>query len=161
MAQSGKFDEYKLFIEDTGRFAERRQTISNRHLALNISLLATIGLLVKGFGSNGTWILLLPLPLVVAGIFVSLWWGQLIRKYKELVKLRIDMLREMEDEIPDSVRMYHKEDKLYPRDEKGKMIRGKGLNFSDLEARLPWLFIVLYGIFGIVLFWAFWLNLIF
>jgi len=45
--------------------------------------------------------------------------------------------------------MYHVEDKLYPRDAEGKMVPGEGLNFSDLEVRLPWLFLVLYSLFGI------------
>ena len=87
--------------------------------------------------------------MIAAGIAVSLWWRQLIRKYKKLVGLRIDTLRKMEDDIPESVKMYHVEDTLYPRDEDGKMIPGEGLNFSDLEARLPMLFVALYGIFGV------------
>ena len=44
--------------------------------------------------------------------------------------------------------MYHVEDELYPRDERGEMIKGRGLNISDLERRLPWVFIVLYVVFG-------------
>lgn len=45
--------------------------------------------------------------------------------------------------------MYHVEDQLYPRGAEGKMIPGQGLNFSDLEVRLPWLFLVLYGLFSL------------
>jgi len=118
-------------------------------VAVNSLLLAAIGLLIKELGARGLWILLLPLPLITAGIAVSLWWRQLIRKYKKLVGLRIDTLREMEDEMSQSVKMYHVEDELYPRDENGEMIPGEGLNFSDLEARLPMLFVVLYCIFGV------------
>jgi hypothetical protein len=94
-------------------------------------------------GAPGSWTLLLPLPLITAGIAICRWWHQLLRKYKKLVGLRIDALRDMEDKMPDSVKMYHAEDTLYPRAEDGKMIPGKGLNFSDLEARLPMLFVVL------------------
>ena len=146
-----KFEEYRFFVEDTARFTERRQTISNIYVAVNSLLLAAIGLLIKGLGGKGTWIILLPLPLICAGIFVSLWWRQLIRKYKMLVGLRIDTLRKMEElpQMAESVKMYHEEDKLYPRDEKGNMIPSQGLNFSDLEARLPWLFLLLYALFGI------------
>jgi hypothetical protein len=43
-----------------------------------------------------------------------------------------------------SVRMYHVEDRIYPRDAEGKMIPGQGLNFSDLEKRLPMVFLALY-----------------
>ena len=45
--------------------------------------------------------------------------------------------------------MYHAEDALYPRDEQGEMLKGEGLNLSDLERRLPWVFIVLYGMLGV------------
>jgi len=151
VTEFNKFEEYKLFVEDTARFSERRQTISNIYVAVNSLLLAAIGLLIKDLAAKGLWGLLLPLPLVVAGIAVSLWWRQLIYKYKALVGLRIDTLREMEElpEMAESVEMYHVEDRLYPRDAEGKMIPGKGLNFSDLEVRLPWLFLALYSLFGI------------
>ena len=149
MAEFEKFEEYKLFVDDTARLSERRQTVSNIYVAVNSILLAAIGLLIKELGAPGSWTLLLPLPLITAGIAISLWWYQLIREYKKLVGLRIDSLRDMEVEMPDSVKMYHLEDKLYPRAEDGKMIAGKGLNFSDLEARLPMLFVVLYVIFGV------------
>jgi hypothetical protein len=149
VAEFEKFEEYKLFVDDTARLSERRQTVSNIYVAVNSLLLVAIGLLIKELGARGLWTLLLPLPLITAGIAVSLWWRQLIRKYKKLVGLRIDELREMEDAMPESIKMYHVEDKLYPRDEDGKMIPGEGLNFSDLEARLPMLFVVLYCIFGV------------
>lgn len=152
-----KFEEYKLFVEDCARFTERRQTISNTYLTVNSLLLAAIGLLIKDVGARGIWLLL---PLVAAGIAVSLWWRQLIHKYKALVGLRIDTLREMEElpEMAESVKMYHVEDKLYPRDAEGKMIPGEGLNISDLEVRLPWLFLVLYSLFGIGLLGAMGIN---
>jgi len=149
VAKFEKFEEYKLFVDDTARFSERRQTVSNIFVAVNSLLVAAIGLLVKDLGTSSPYILLGILPLATAGIAVSLWWRQLIRKYKQIVGQRIGVLREMENEIPESVRMYHLEDTLYPRDKDDKMIPNKGLNFSDLEARLPMLFLVLYCIFGI------------
>jgi hypothetical protein len=52
--------------------------------------------------------------------------------------------------------MYHVEDELYPRDENGELIEGRGLNVSDLECRLPEVFILLYVVFaaGIVIAWS-------
>ena len=143
-----KFDEYALIIEDTARFTERRQTISNNYVAINSLLLAGIGVLIKDVGMQGTWVLLLPLPLVAAGIAVSLWWRQLILRNKALVRLRMKVLHEMETRLPGAEMIYHREDELYPRDEAGRAIPQKGLAFSDLEGRLPILFLVLYAIFG-------------
>lgn len=149
------FDEYRLFIEDTAQFSERRQKISNTYIAVNSLLLTAIGLLIKDSIAQSSLKFLLPLPLVVAGIGVCLWWRQLIRKYKELVGLRMEVLREMEQMMRGSVRMYHLEDALYPRDEKGKPIPDEGLNFSDIEAKLPILFIVLYALFGLLVLFIF------
>ena len=149
MPEFSKFEEYKLFIEDAARFSERRQRISNTYITVNSLLLAAIGLLIKDMGAKGIWALLLPVPLVLAGIFVSLWWRQLIDKYKRLVGLRIDKLREMEENMSEWTGMYHAEDELYPRGEEKKMISEKGRSISDLEKRLPGLFLVLYSLFVI------------
>ena len=149
MAKFDTFEEYRLFVEDTTLLSERRQTISNIYVAVNSLLMAAIGLLFKELGAQGVGALLLPFPLITAGIAISLWWRQLIGKYKQLIGLRIDMLRKMENEMPESIKKYHAEDRLYPRNAAGEMVSGKGLNFSDLEARLPVLFVVLYCLFGV------------
>ena len=35
MAEFDKFEEYKLFVDDTARFTERRQTVSNIYVGVN------------------------------------------------------------------------------------------------------------------------------
>lgn len=162
MSKVDLFEEYKLFVEDTARFSERRQTVTNTYIAVNSLLLGAISFLVKDAAAGQWWEFLLALPLLAGGVVVCLFWGQLIRKYKMLVGLRIDTLRRMEDlpEMEGSIRMYHIEDALYPRDEHGKMIPGKGLNFSDLEWRLPTLFLALYIIYGVGTLAAFLLSLL-
>jgi hypothetical protein len=162
MSDVNKFEEYKLFVNDTARFTDRRQTVSNIFVAVNSILLVAIALIIKDLGVRGAWILLLTLPLVAAGIFVSQWWEQLIHKYKELVRLRINTLRDMEElpEMAESAKMYHLEDELYPRDAEGNMIPGEGLNFSDREAMLPKLFIALYALYGVVLLGALGLQIL-
>jgi 8-oxo-dGTP pyrophosphatase MutT (NUDIX family) len=157
MSDVNKFEEYKLFVEDTARFTDRRQTVTNIYVAINTVLLSGVALLVDGGLEN--WVMLLAAEaILVGGIAVCLFWRQLIHKYKALVGLRIRELRRME-ELPEMVgchQMYHAEDELYPRDEDGEMIKGQGLNISDLERRLPWAFIVLYVVFGagIAIAWA-------
>lgn len=150
MSNINKFDEYKLFIEDTAKFTERRQNISNLYVTVHSLLLAAIVFAVKDSQADQIWMLILPMPIVIAGIYVSRWWGQLILKYKLLVGLRITMLREMEEatELAGLKNMYHAEDELYPRNPDGTMVEGEGLNFSDLEAKLPKIFIALYSALG-------------
>jgi tetratricopeptide (TPR) repeat protein len=126
MSEFNRFEEYKLFVEDTARLSDRRQTISNIYVTVNSILLAAIGLIIKDLGANGCWLLILPFPLVIAGIAVCIWWHQLILKYKRLIGLRMDTLRITEDdpEMKSAIKMYHKEDKIYERDSKGKVLEG-------------------------------------
>ena len=143
-----KFDEYKMIIDDTARFTDRRQNVSNLYVTVNSLLLTAIAFIAKDANLKQFWILLFSIPLAIAGIFISSSWKQLLGKYKKLNRIRFDVLWEMEDdEALDGIeKMYHKENELYPRDKKGKIIQGLGLNFSDLESKLPMMFIVLYGV---------------
>jgi hypothetical protein len=146
MGKVDTFDEYKLFVEDTARLSDRRQTVTNTYIAVNSLLLGAISFLIRDAAGGKWWGLLLAFPLLAGGIVVCCFWRQFIHKYKTLIGLRIDTLRSMEDlpGMEGSVRMYHVEDRIYPRDAEGKMIPGQGLNFSDLEKRLPMVFLALY-----------------
>ena len=141
-----KFDEYKLFIEDTARFTDRRQNTSNLFVTVNSLLLTAMGFIIADTQLSDAWMLLFNTPLIVAGIYVSRWWGQLLHRYRLLGRLRFKVLREMESskELAGIEKMYHREDELYPRNDDGTVAQGVGLNFSDLESKLPSLFIKLY-----------------
>lgn len=156
MSTINKFEEYRLFIEDTARFSERRQTVSNTFVAVNTLLLTAIAFLVKDSGAQqyGALVTALPIPMVVAGILVCIWWRQLIFKYKTLVGFRMKQLMEMEalPEMKGCHQMYLKErEELYKRDEQGRKVPAGRFNFSELEGRLPALFIALYVLFGLFL----------
>lgn len=144
-----KFEEYKLFVEDTAKFSERRQTVNNTYVAVNSILLSAVSFLVKDAGFERPWQATAVILTLMAGIVICDHWKRLIHKYKKLVGFRIDQLREMEKspEMSGCHGMYHFEDKLYPRDEKGHVIKGKGLNFSDREIWLPNIFLTVYMIF--------------
>lgn len=156
MSAFNKFEEYKLFIEDTARFSERRQTISSTFVAVNTLLLTAIAFLVKDSGAQyyGALVTALPIPLVIAGILVCIWWRQLIFKYKTLVGFRMKQLMAMENlsDMQGCHRMYILEgEELYKRDAQGRKVPSGRLNFSELESRLPALFITLYVLFGLLL----------
>ena len=163
MTEKIKFDEYKMIIEDTARFSERRQQISNTYITINSLLLTAIAFMFKDSGAKSIWVVLLPVPLVVAGLFVSFWWSQLILKYKNLVGLRMDILYEMEktEELAGLEKIYHiEEQKYYPRDEDGNMLEDNVSSFSNLENRLPIMFGLLYIVFGFVLLLTFCVRIV-
>jgi hypothetical protein len=142
------FEEYNLFVEDTSRLSDRRQMISNIYTAVNSILLAAVGLLIKDLGLGYNLKILFSMPLIIAGIVVCLLWIQLIRSYKSLIGLRIKILRATEDLMQDSIRMYHQEDKLYPIDSKSSITGFSTI--SDIESKLPMLFISIYIFFGLL-----------
>src|SRR5215210_9212843 len=117
MSHVNKLEEYKLFVEDTARFSERRQKVGSTYVAVNSIILSAIAFLVKDAGFGGQWQALVVIPLLITGIVICLSWRQLILNYKKLVNLRIDNLRAMEElpEMVGSSKMYHAEDELYPR----------------------------------------------
>ena len=142
-------EEYKLFIEDTTRLSERRQTAANTYVTVNGAIIGFITYLVASADLNSWWFSLAVAPIVVAGIMVCVFWRQSIQKYKALINLRFKVLREIEEQIEGSSRVFHREDELYPQDLGGKDHQNKSLNISDLESRLPTLFSVLYLILGL------------
>jgi len=152
-----KFEEYKLFIESTDRFSDRRQKVSNTYLTANSIIIGAIAFLTKDAGLETDLRIGVIIITLLIGIIACTGWKYIIYKYKKLVGFRIDELREMEKHpaMKDCHRMYHAEDKLYPRDENNQPIEGEALNISDKEAWLPNVFLTCYslGLIGLILYW--------
>ena len=144
-----KFEEYKLFVEDTARFSERRQTVSNIYVAVNSVILSAVAFLVKDAGFVPVWRAFVVMLVMAAGIVICMQWYKLILKYKRLIAFRIRHLRAIEETeaMVGSYQMYHREDELYPVDDAGHVKSGEGLNFSDRELWLPRVFLIVYSVF--------------
>jgi len=144
-----KFEEYKLFVESTDRLSDRRQHISNTYLTVNSIIIGAIAFLVKDAGLAANWRSIVIIVTLIIGILVCDVWRQIIYKYKTLIAHRIDELREIENhaDMENCHKMYHSENKLYPRDENNNPIEGEALNISDKEKWLPNIFIGTYSLF--------------
>jgi len=147
MNEFDKFDEYKFLVEDTARITDRRQSISNLYTTINSILLAAIAVLFSETALPDLVIIAGAVAIMLAGIAISLTWKRAIIRYREHLRLRFDILREIENHpsMADSEKVYHREDALYPRNEDGQSIDHKGL-FSNIEKRLPEVFVTLYVI---------------
>ncbi len=144
MSGYSKFEEYKLLVEDTSRITDRRKAESNLFTTINSIFLTAVAILLNDSNLNSWVITSAAIVIVVAGITISRTWEDMIDNYRKLSKLRYQVLWEMEEnDLPDSVKIYHREQELYPRDEKGKQVVSKGL-FADTEKRLPRVFMSLY-----------------
>lgn len=132
-----KSDEYKLFIEDTARFSDRRQAASRFLIAANGFLVAGIAALITNIDRDTWWLLLLLISLLSStGLAVSVIWLKLIRGYAKMIKFRVEQLQQIESQIADSHRMYYKIRKM--RTDSHLPI------FSEVEQWLPCTFIALY-----------------
>ncbi len=138
------FEEYQLFVNDTARLSDRRQTVTNTYITVNGAIITLMAFLVKDSRPISWWPVLALLPLVSFGAVVCFHWWYLLKNYRRLVGLRLKVLREMESKLTNSIQMYHREDELYPPAGQGHPLSAKGLNFSDLESHLPLVFLALY-----------------
>ena len=156
MSDFDKFDEYKFLVEDTARMTDRRQNISNLYTTVNSILLAAIAVLFTETSLPNMVIIAGAVAIMIAGVATAIAWKEAILKYRDLLGVRFDVLYEIEQlpEMAASEKVYHREaEKLYPRDEAGKQISNEGM-FSNIEKRLPEIFIGLYIILTLTIIFA-------
>ncbi len=138
-------DHYQMIVEDTARLTDRRQTVNNLYLSANSLLLGGLALFVQQTEFKGFSTIFISALLVFVGIFLCRDWRRLLKTYRALINLRIELLHTAErgfKEKPDLanlVQVYHEEDQLF-KPGQGKPIFG----FYAIEKNLPWLFIYIY-----------------
>lgn len=140
-----KFDEYKFFTERVQHRSERRQQASQIYLTVNTAIFGIIALLIKDSGLHGWNLVIAILPLFSVGILVCLIWSKIIFEFKRIIGWQYEKLREMEKNIKGSSKMHTKEwEEIYTT------TKSKGaFSFSDLEARMPSIFVSLYIVYAI------------
>ena len=69
-----KFDEYKLFVDDTARFSERRQKVAKTYITVNSILIGLTGFLVKDSDKLGLLASVVMMLISIAGMFVCVSW---------------------------------------------------------------------------------------
>jgi hypothetical protein len=148
-----KLEEYKLWVEDLSRISARRGTRTTIYVTVNSIALTAIALFLRGIDPDEMqrWTLMSLFPFLVIGITACLAWRQSGIAYRRLASLRVYILREIE-ELPEmnlSVKAFHAEDELYPREEFGEADPRKGINYADLDLWLPTVLLAIYIVFYI------------
>ena len=99
-----KCEEYKLFVENTGKLSETRGLWTQRLFLANITVYSAIFTVIgfwiqnKGFGG---WLLAFScLPLFIIGILSCLLWHHMIIQCKALIGWRYDALMTIERGLP-------------------------------------------------------------
>jgi len=132
-----KLEEYKIFVEDTARFSDRRQTVHNTQVAIHTLFLGGVAALfakaAQGITVTAVLLLALAVVLLIAALLFSIIWYRLTARYEEMIKFRCDRLKEMEKKIAGSHKMICRIG-----------CRFEDTSFSDIEARLPSVFMGVY-----------------
>jgi hypothetical protein len=149
-----KFKEYKFFAQNTWDLSSRRIATTSTYLTVNTAIFAIIAFLVKDVKFSGWWLVLAATPIFAVGVILCGVWWEIIERHRRLIGWRFDQLMEMEEQITGSHRMYLREWKEFygPNQKPLEGQKGKKFEFTQLEKRMPQLFMVLYIIF--------WLGLI-
>ena len=140
-----KFDEYKFFTERIQHRSERRQQASQIYLTVNTAILGIIALLIKDSGLHGWSLVIAVSPLFFVGLLVCVTWSRIIYEFGKIIGWQYEQLREMEKQIKGSSKMHTKEWEQFYQPVKSK----KGFSFSNLESRLPSIFIGLYALYAV------------
>lgn len=146
MSTFDKFEEYKLFIEDTARLSERRQTVTNTYITVNGAIMGLITFFVKDARLTNWWLVIAMLPLIMAGVAVCYFWHRLLATYRTLLDFRFEQLEDMErsEALRGCHGIYNLEAERFYR----KAPPERQIGFSHIEMRLPLLFIALYLLMG-------------
>lgn len=149
-------DEYKLLFESTDRLVQRRRETTQVFFGVNAALSAVIAFLVKDLALPGPRLSLVTVPLFLMGIVASQLWRRTIAQYAELIDWRYRQIRRMERRgFSGSYRLFNREwESIYAPRPPGSF------GFSGLEAKVPWVFMVLHvtGICFALAMWLGWLE---
>lgn len=140
-----KFDEYKFFTERVQHRSERRQQASQIYLTVNTAIFGVIALLIKDSGLTGWNLATTILPLFLVGVLICLTWFRIISEFGRFISWQYEQLREMESHIKGSYKMHTKEWDEFYKPNKSKI----GFSFSNLESRMPIMFVSLYILYAI------------
>ena len=134
------FAEYRLFVEDTARFSDRRQAFSNVMVAVNALLATGIFIGLKDLDPHVLCRLVILVPLLGAGLAAACLWQKLFSEYEDMIGARTDFLKQIEckagKDCRDGMHLFL-EKLFYPPE-------GPRRGFTRLEKWLPWIFIDLY-----------------
>ena len=139
-----RFDEYQMFSQLVQQLSERRQSASQTYLTVNTVVFGVLAFLAKDAGFHGWGLVGVCVPLFAVGILACVIWHRIIVQFKTIIGWHYEQLREMEDVLEGSARVYTREWEHFFKPKGGK----ERFGFSRLEAWLPRLLIFLYAIYA-------------
>ena len=142
-----KDTEYALFLEQAGKLAERRQSVTSTYLTVNAAVVGAIAFILKDVQMVAWEQQLAALLLLIVGIVACSLWRRLIAQHSALLRWWYERLRVLEEAMPESSRLLTQEYQDLYVAQRGRVRIG----LTRHEVRLTWLFTAAYAIFGLVI----------
>ncbi len=121
---------YTAFLQSMEAVSNRRQSTHSFFLSINTAIVA----LSSYFTTTKTSLALYMIP--ATGIVVCLIWDQLLRKYRNLNKVKFKVIHDMEQKLP--MAPYDAEGAYFMEDSP----KQKDIGFTFIERRIPYIFIL-------------------
>ncbi len=125
-------DQYKLYVEMADRISQRRATANSYFLSVNSAILAFVGYLTAKDSSEFLWLL------GIAGVSLSWLWHSTITAYRNLNTAKWSVVHEIEKRLP--ISPYAAEWEAVERGKNSTLYTP----MSDIERRVPWVFLILH-----------------
>lgn len=133
------FEQYKLFLQMTDNLNHRRSISNSFFLSVNTGLLSALGLLSNlGIDSLDGWGLWIVMGAIGGSLF-SYTWIRTVTSYSQLSRGKWAIIQEIEKHLPLS--LYEVEWKILGEGKDHKKYKP----LTDVEKRVPYVFIILYG----------------
>lgn len=138
VGEFGTWDVYPLFVNDTSRISDRRQTANTLYLSINSLLVGGIAFLAQQSGLASVSLLIVQVVIAIAGLFLTRQWLAVLELYRRLLAFRYEKLRALENTegFPGAIKMFQVE---YTESGDKKIF-----GFTRIEGFVPRLFRVLY-----------------
>ena len=121
-------EQYKAYVQTADNVSARRVSASRYFLTLSVALVAVYGFQPMILGQWWT------IPILVAGIVVSLFWYMIIKSHSDLNGVKFKLIHELEQHLPAA--LFTQEWSMTEKDENKSYIK-----VTDIERWIPFLFV--------------------
>ncbi len=147
------FDEYLAVVENTVKLSDRRQTVNDILVGLNVVFATGVSYLIINTHFQAFWVASFVMFLCLATLPINTTWLALNHRYRKLILLRINYLLELEQQFRteqhnDRIGVHHRE---LEDAKKFQLENGReSVGFSMLERRFILFFLILFPLIGVV-----------
>lgn len=144
VSENTMLEQYKVYLQTSEDLVQRRQSVSNFYISVNSALVSVLSILIaiiNIFGSQYAMIITACGCYILSfcGIVLCLTWKRIILSYGRLNAAKMKVISAIERNLP--LNLYDVEWQVQSE----KIGKDKYISFTNIEKRIPTLFLVLYS----------------